>query len=100
MNDWARRIREGDTRALARAATGIENRDPEALEILRELAPFAGHARIIGITGPPGAGKSTLVDAMAAVLRKQDKTVAIVAVDPTSRITGGAIMGDRIRMQQ
>src|SRR5947199_1383870 len=100
MNDWVRKIREGDARALARAATGVENREPQALEILSELAPFTGHARIVGITGPPGAGKSTLVDAMAAVLRRQGQTIAILAVDPSSRITGGAIMGDRIRMQQ
>ncbi|MGA7237474.1 MAG: methylmalonyl Co-A mutase-associated GTPase MeaB [Bryobacteraceae bacterium] len=100
MSDWAQKIRSGDLRALARAATGVENRDPEALALLREMEPFAGHARVIGITGPPGAGKSTLVDAMAAELRRQNKTVAIVAIDPTSRITGGAILGDRIRMQQ
>ncbi|HXB75757.1 MAG TPA: methylmalonyl Co-A mutase-associated GTPase MeaB, partial [Candidatus Acidoferrales bacterium] len=100
MNDLARKIREGDARALARTATGVENRDPQALQTLRDLAPFAGHARIVGITGPPGAGKSTLVDALAAAIRQQGKTVAIVAVDPTSRMTGGAILGDRIRMQQ
>jgi LAO/AO transport system kinase len=100
MNSLARKIREGDARALARAATGIENRDPQALETLRELEEFAGHARIVGITGPPGAGKSTLVDALATALRSQGKTVAILAIDPTSRITGGAILGDRIRMQQ
>jgi LAO/AO transport system kinase len=100
MTEWARKIREGDARALARAATGVENRDPQALEVLRELAPFAGHARIVGITGPPGAGKSTLVDALASELRRQGKTLAIVAVDPSSRRTGGAILGDRIRMQQ
>ncbi|HEV3199173.1 MAG TPA: methylmalonyl Co-A mutase-associated GTPase MeaB [Bryobacteraceae bacterium] len=100
MNDWARKIREGDARSLARAATGVENRDPQALEVLRELAPFAGHARIVGITGPPGAGKSTLVDTLASELRRQAKTLAILAVDPTSRRTGGAILGDRIRMQQ
>jgi len=100
MNEQARKIREGDLRALARTASGVENRDPAALEILRELSEFAGHARTIGITGPPGAGKSTLVDALAAALRKHDKTVAIIAVDPTSRLTGGAILGDRIRMQQ
>jgi LAO/AO transport system kinase len=64
------------------------------------LAPFAGHARIVGITGPPGAGKSTLVDALASALRRQGKTLAVLAVDPTSRLTGGAILGDRIRMQQ
>jgi LAO/AO transport system kinase len=100
MTQLARKIREGDTRALSRLATGVENRDPQALETLRELAPATGHARIVGITGPPGAGKSTLVDALALELRKQGKTIAILAVDPTSRISGGAILGDRIRMQQ
>ena len=98
MNEWARKIREGDARALARAATGVENRDPEALEVVRQLGP--GHARVVGITGPPGAGKSTLVDALARVLRAAGSTVAILAVDPSSRISGGAILGDRIRMQQ
>jgi LAO/AO transport system kinase len=100
MNPWAAKIREGDPRALARAATGVENRDPLALEALRELAPFAGRARIVGITGPPGAGKSTLVDALAAAMRRQGKTVAIIAVDPSSRVSGGSILGDRIRMQR
>ena len=100
MNELARKIREGNTRALARVSTGIENRDAQALETLRELEPFAGHARIVGITGPPGAGKSTLVDALALELRKRGKTLAILAVDPSSRTTGGAILGDRIRMQQ
>src|ERR1022692_3143536 len=98
MTDWARKIAEGDARALARAATGIENRDPRALEVLRELRPRAGHAVVVGITGPPGAGKSTLVDAMARALRRQGRTAGIIAVDPTSRRTGGAILGDRIRM--
>jgi LAO/AO transport system kinase len=100
MRDWAQKIRSGDLRALARAATGVENRDPEALALLREMEPFTGHARVIGVTGPPGAGKSTLADAMAAELRRQGKTVALIAIDPTSRITGGAILGDRIRMQR
>ncbi|HEY1494219.1 MAG TPA: methylmalonyl Co-A mutase-associated GTPase MeaB [Candidatus Solibacter sp.] len=100
MNEQARKIREGDARTLARVATGIENRDAQALETLRELEAFAGHARILGITGPPGAGKSTLVDALAVELRKRGKTLAILAVDPSSRNSGGAILGDRIRMQQ
>ncbi len=100
MNEMARRIREGDLRALARAATGVENRDPEALAALGELAPLAGHARIVGITGPPGAGKSTLVDALALALRERGRTVAVLAVDPSSRMTGGAILGDRIRMSR
>ena len=98
MTDWARKIAEGDTRALARAATGIENRDPRALEVLRELQPRAGNALVVGITGPPGAGKSTLVDAIARELRRQGRTAGIIAVDPSSRRTGGAILGDRIRM--
>jgi LAO/AO transport system kinase len=87
-----------DERTLARMATGIENRDPRTLAKLRTLE--CGHARIIGITGPPGAGKSTLVSALAAALRANGKTLAILAVDPSSRKTGGAILGDRIRMQQ
>eukprot|EP00825_Cyclidium_porcatum_P049159 TRINITY_DN8430_c0_g1_i1.p3 TRINITY_DN8430_c0_g1~~TRINITY_DN8430_c0_g1_i1.p3 ORF type:complete len:386 (+),score=64.22 TRINITY_DN8430_c0_g1_i1:560-1717(+) len=97
MRELALKIAAGDARAVARAATGIENRDPEALAVLRELEP--GHAVILGITGPPGAGKSTLVDALARALRAGGRTVGIVAVDPTSRVTGGAILGDRIRMQ-
>jgi LAO/AO transport system kinase len=100
MNELAQKIREGDPRALARLATGIENRDAQAIETLRELEPHTGHARIVGITGPPGAGKSTLVDALALELRKRGKTLAILAIDPSSRSTGGAILGDRIRMQQ
>jgi len=87
-----------DERTLARMATAIENRDPQALADLAALPP--GHARVVGITGPPGAGKSTLVAALATELRRQQRTVAILAVDPTSRLSGGAILGDRIRMQQ
>jgi LAO/AO transport system kinase len=106
MSEWAQKIRGGDLRALARAATSLENRDPAALALLREMVEARrteaapGHALIVGVTGPPGAGKSTLVDAMAAALRRQGKTIAIIAVDPTSSITGGAILGDRIRMTQ
>ena len=86
-------------RELARAATAVENRTPEGLRLLAELAPRAGKARIVGITGPPGAGKSTLVDALAHALRQANKTVGIIAVDPSSRVSGGALLGDRIRMQ-
>jgi LAO/AO transport system kinase len=95
---WVERIRSGDPRALARAITTVENRAPESLELLKALFPHTGHARIIGLTGAPGAGKSTLVDQLAKEYRKQNKTVGIIAVDPTSPYTGGAILGDRIRM--
>ena len=98
-NALFRRAARGDRRALARLFTRIE-RDPDDLRALMRLArPHAGRASIIGVTGPPGAGKSTLVDAMTAILRAQDKTVGILAVDPTSPFTGGAVLGDRIRMQ-
>jgi LAO/AO transport system kinase len=96
--NWVARIRSGDPRALARAITSVENRAPESLELLKSLFPHTGHARIIGLTGAPGAGKSTLVDQLAKEYRKQHKTVGIIAVDPTSPYTGGAILGDRIRM--
>jgi LAO/AO transport system kinase len=89
---------EFEQRVLARMATGVENRDPHALAMVHMLEP--GHARIVGITGPPGAGKSTLVSAMVTALRTQGKTVAVIAVDPSSHRTGGAILGDRIRMQE
>lgn len=87
-----------DLRALARAVTAVENATAEGLALLGEIGQGAGV--IVGITGPPGAGKSTLVDALAKEIRNRAKTVGILAVDPTSRITGGAILGDRIRMQQ
>jgi len=95
----AAKVVAGDARALARAATAIENRTTEAAALLRELAPHAGRATVLGITGPPGAGKSTLVDALVRAIRREGKTAGILAVDPTSRISGGAILGDRIRMQ-
>ncbi len=86
-------------RALARAATAIENRQARADELLKELFPHSGKAAIIGITGAPGAGKSTLVDQLAALFRRENKQIGIIAVDPTSPYTGGAVLGDRIRMQ-
>jgi LAO/AO transport system kinase len=95
---WVEKIRNGDPRALARAITTVENRAPESTELLKALFPHTGQARIIGLTGAPGAGKSTLVDQLAKEYRKASKTVGIIAVDPTSPYTGGAILGDRIRM--
>lgn len=99
MQPWTEQILQGDVRALARAATAIENRRPEALPLLQELFPRTGHATMIGVTGAPGSGKSTLVDRLARELRRNERTVGIVAVDPTSPFSGGAILGDRIRMQ-
>jgi LAO/AO transport system kinase len=97
--NWIRRVRSGDTRALARAITSVENRDRAALELLKGLFPHTGRAKVIGLTGAPGAGKSTLVDQLAREFRKSGQTVGIIAVDPTSPYSGGAILGDRIRMQ-
>jgi len=93
-------LRSGDPRALARAISTVENRSPGWSELLKALFPHSGNARILGLTGPPGAGKSTLVDQLARHYRQQNQTVGIVAVDPTSPYTGGAILGDRIRMQE
>jgi LAO/AO transport system kinase len=99
LQPWVDRIRAGDVRALARAISTIEDNRPESRELLKALFNFTGRARVIGLTGAPGAGKSTLVDQLAREYRKQERTVGILAVDPTSPYTGGAILGDRIRMQ-
>jgi LAO/AO transport system kinase len=91
-------VRAGDPRALARAISAVEDGTPESLKLLKALFPYSGKAQVIGITGAPGAGKSTLVDQLAREYRKQQHTVGIIAVDPTSPYSGGAILGDRIRM--
>jgi LAO/AO transport system kinase len=97
---WIEPLRSGDVRTLARAISVVENRVPGWSDLLKALFPHSGHARVIGMTGAPGAGKSTLVDHLARFYRKQNHSVGIVAVDPTSPYTGGAILGDRIRMQE
>jgi LAO/AO transport system kinase len=89
----------GDRLALARLLTAVENRTPVAEAALRRLYPTAGRAHLVGITGPPGSGKSTLVSALIAEVRAAGRTVAVIAVDPSSPITGGALLGDRVRMQ-
>ena len=90
---------KGDHRALAKAITLLENNDPRAAEIIRDAFPRSGRAFVIGVTGPPGAGKSTLVDKLIAHYRGKGKSVGVLAIDPSSAFTGGALLGDRVRMQ-
>jgi LAO/AO transport system kinase len=100
IQTWIEQLRSGDVRALARAISIVENRAPGWSELLKALFQHSGKARVLGLTGPPGAGKSTLVDQLARFYRKHKRSVGIIAVDPTSPYTGGAILGDRIRMQE
>ena len=95
----SQRVLDGDPRALARAISLIEDEAAAGAELIRHIFPRTGHAYLIGITGPPGSGKSTLVDRLTTEIRKTSRTVGIVAVDPTSPFSGGAILGDRVRMQ-
>ena len=99
LHAFVERVRSGEVRALARAITEIENNSAQAARLMKALFPYSGNATVIGLTGSPGAGKSTLVDQLAREYRKEEKTIGIIAVDPTSPYTGGAILGDRIRMQ-
>jgi LAO/AO transport system kinase len=94
------KILSGDTKAAAILMRGIEEEMPDAIDALRLIFPHTGKAHIIGITGPPGAGKSTVADALIKVFRKKDLSVGVVAIDPTSPFTGGAVLGDRVRMHE
>jgi LAO/AO transport system kinase len=94
----AERLLAGDKRALAKAISLIENDEPAGWELVREVYPSTGRARIIGLTGPPGVGKSTLIGALTAEMRKADRTVAVLSIDPSSAFTQGALLGDRIRL--
>ena len=99
IDELAREVREGKVRALARAISLVEDGHPDARALLAAVFPHAGTSLVVGVTGPPGAGKSSLVDRLTGHLREQGRTVGVVAVDPTSPFSGGAILGDRIRMQ-
>jgi len=100
MNDLVEKVTSGDVRTVARLIRDVDDGMPEVRDVLKALYPHTGKAYIIGITGAPGVGKSTLVDQMVAHLRKRGKTVGVLAVDPTSPFSGGAILGDRVRMQR
>jgi LAO/AO transport system kinase len=100
MEETLEKIRGGDRRLLARIISRIENGDPAVLSLLKQAFRHAGHARVVGVTGAPGAGKSSLVDQLTARIRLDGSSVAVVAVDPSSPFSGGAILGDRVRMQR
>jgi LAO/AO transport system kinase len=98
MHDLVERLLRGEKRAAARLVTLVDDDDPLAAELMKQIHPHTGKAHIVGITGPPGSGKSTLVSKLALEYRKRDMRVGVIAVDPTSPFTGGALLGDRIRM--
>lgn len=100
MTDMVEKVLQGDVRAAARLIRDIDDRTPKALECLKEIFPHTGRAFVLGITGSPGVGKSTLTDRLVAHMREQGLSIGVLAVDPTSPFTGGAILGDRVRMQR
>jgi LAO/AO transport system kinase len=99
LEEILKRIRNQDVRVVSRLIRNLEDRIPEAREVIKYIYPHTGNAKVIGITGAPGAGKSTITDFLISSYRKQGKTVGVLAVDPTSPFTGGALLGDRVRMQ-
>ncbi len=98
LDELSAGVRAGDRRALARAITLVENRDPLSYELVRELYPETGSAFVVGVTGPPGVGKSSLISALVQHVRAQERTVGVISVDPSSPFTHGALLGDRIRL--
>jgi LAO/AO transport system kinase len=100
QNDLARRLIEGDKRALARAISLVENNDPRGFELVREVYPRTGKAAVVGFTGPPGSGKSTLVGALTKRERARDRNIGVLSIDPSSPFTQGALLGDRIRLSE
>jgi LAO/AO transport system kinase len=93
-------VRSGETRALARAISLVENGDPDARELVRELFPYTGRAHVVGITGSPGVGKSSLISALVGIVRSRGLTAGVISVDPTSPFTQGALLGDRVRLSE
>jgi GTPase len=98
--ELARRLRSGDRRTIARLISLVEDEDPSMAEVVRALGPLVGNAYVIGLTGSPGVGKSTLAATLVSAIRREDQKVSVLAVDPTSPFTGGALLGDRLRMQE
>src|SRR5262249_2483430 len=100
MSELIEKMKRGDRRALSRLLSYVEDRDERAFKLLSEIWPMTGKAMTIGITGPAGAGKSTLIDQLILILRAQKLKVGVVAIDPTSPFSGGAVLGDRVRMHR